>query len=408
MEKKMKLGIILLVILIIVNAIIGGSILLFVMDINAPDIDVHIQVQDLSEDDMTFTATITMGNTNPFDLSIDNLELIGKNPAGATILTIELQGGTIPAQQHKTLVTNQSVSFTGDMSSTLYSSIQGTMGVTIGGLMEKTIPFHVNITASFSELLNNIDSPTIDITAEVADVTENGVIFQATVSLDNPNSFSLELQNLATRITTENGTLVGELTPLQGIIRPDDTTRFHMNGTLYYHALNAKVLTIDLSGKAAVHLMGLTKAIGLSASAHLIVPNITELLFHNESLVISITLDAKLRLRGVLATIGLRLSNPSKIPLQAHDMLCSIYGLTGENKKMIVQQPMEACTIEPQNQNCAETEVRIPYIKFFTSGTRHIFPEWFVIEIKGNFSIEGVYQSIPVSLDANINPTLFR
>jgi hypothetical protein len=88
-------------------------------------------------------------------------------------------------------------------------------------------------------------------------------------------------------------------------------------------------------------------------------------------------------------------------------MLCSIYGLTGENIKMISQKPMEPCTIE-SNEKDWETQVFIPYIKLFTSGTKKILPDWFVIRIQGNFSIAGMYQSIPISIDANINSTLIH
>ena len=154
--------------------------------------------------------------------------------------------------------------------------------------------------------------------------------------------------------------------------------------------------------------MGLKKSIPLSTTAQLPIPNIKELLFHNETLGITIPLHVNLRLRGFLTTIGLTLSNPSKILLQANDILCSIYGLTGGNQKMIAQKFMEPTTVEPIQQDYLETQILIPYIKIFTSGTKRIFPDWFVIKIQGNFSIAGVNQFIPVSIDATISPHLFR
>jgi LEA14-like dessication related protein len=154
--------------------------------------------------------------------------------------------------------------------------------------------------------------------------------------------------------------------------------------------------------------MGIDKSIALTATAQLPIPDIKELLFHNESLGITISLDVKLRLSGFLTTIGLTLYNPSKIPLQANDLLCSIYGLTDGNQKMIAQKLMEPTSVEPTQQNYLETQLRIPYLKIFTSGTKKIFPDWFVIQIEGNFSLAGVNQSIPVSINATINPHLLR
>jgi len=75
---------------------------------------------------------------------------------------------------------------------------------------------------------------------------------------------------------------------------------------------------------------------------------------------------------------------------------------------MIAQKVMESTTVEPAQQDYVETQLLVLYIKLFTSGTKKIFPDWFVIKIQGNFSIAGVNQSIPVSIDATINPHIIR
>ena len=131
---------------------------------------------------------------------------------------------------------------------------------------------------------------------------------------------------------------------------------------------------------------------------------VTELLFGNESLGITISLDTKIQINGFLTTIGLALYNPSNIPLQANDLLCSVYGLTGNDQKMIAEKPMEASTLASKQHDYLETQILIPYIKLLTAGTTKILPDWFVIRIQGNFSIVGVQQSIPVTLYATINP----
>jgi hypothetical protein len=82
--------------------------------------------------------------------------------------------------------------------------------------------------------------------------------------------------------------------------------------------------------------------------------------------------------------------------------------LTGENKKMIDQKSMEPITVKPGQQDYLETQLFVPYIKIFTSGTKTIFPDWFVIQIDGNFSVVGVNQLIPVSLNATVNPHFLR
>jgi LEA14-like dessication related protein len=408
MERKIRIGVLLLVILIIINAVIGGVLVFFIQDIREPEIDVDFNLSQITADEMIFTARISILNDNRYDLLIKNLNITGKTPDGNIILHLQFVGGTIAAQQQRIFTSNDSISFAGELSSKIYSSVQGIFGVNFAGIFEKTIPFHINITASFQDLFNNISSPTLSILAEVTEISETGVLFQGKINIENPNSFEMSLDNFTARIETENGDMVGEFSQLQGIITPNGISQFYLNGTLLFKALNAEILTLMVSGNAGVHLMGINKAIPLSAIAQLPIPDINELLFGNESLGITISLDPKIRASGFLITIGLTLYNPSNIPLQANDMLCSIYGLTGENQKMIAQQLMGPSTVESKKQEYLETQILIPYLKLLTAGTQKILPDWFIIRIQGNFSIAGVNQSIPVSLDATINPHLIQ
>ena len=339
---------------------------------------------------------------------IKNLNITGKTRAGDTIFNIEFIGGMIKPNQQTILTTNETLAFKKDLSSTIYCSLQGRFGVNLAGFFEKTIPFHINITASFQELFKNISIPTLSIKADVTDITQDGVLFGAIVSINNPNFFEMSLKDFLLQVEIENGTIVGEFSPIQGKITPNSTSDFQLSGTLLYTALNGKILTLRVSGYAGVHVMGIDKSIAVTTEAYLIMPEIRQLLFHNDSLGITLSLNPKLRLRGIRTTIGLRLSNPSKIPLQAHDLLCTVYGLTGENKKIIIQRLLEPVNLDAETQDYLETQILISYMKLFTSGTKKIFPDWFVIQIEGNFSIARVTQSIPVSIDATINPHLLR
>jgi LEA14-like dessication related protein len=408
MEKKITIGVLLLVVLIIINAVIGSVLIFFIQDIREPKIDVEFNLSQLTTDEMRFTARISMENDNQFDLLIKNLNIIGKTTDGIIILDIEFTGGRIAAKQQRMFSTNETVSFSGDLSSKIYGSIQGIFGVNLAGVFEKTIPFQINITASFQDLFNNISSPKLSLLAEVTEITGDGVLFQGMINVENPNFFEMSLENFTTRVETEKGESVGEISKLQGKILPNTTSQFAFNGILSYDALNAKILILRFRGNAGVHVIGIDKTIELSTMAQIPIPDIKELLFHNESLGITISLDVKVRVRGFLTTIGLTLYNPSKIPLQANDLLCSIYGLTGGHQKMIAQKSMEPTSVEPIEVDYLEAQLLVPYIKIFTSGTKKIFPDWFVIQIEGNFSLIGVNQSIPISINATINPHLLR
>jgi hypothetical protein len=115
----------------------------------------------------------------------------------------------------------------------------------------------------------------------------------------------------------------------------------------------------------------------------------------------------KLRARGVLCTIEFAIYNPSKIPLDARNLMCSIFRLDKNETHLLGQQNMNPCTIEPKNKVCLSTQILIPYSKFLFSGTRRILPDWFILTIEGNFSISGVNRSLPISITGNLSPHLF-
>jgi LEA14-like dessication related protein len=404
MKRKISFTALVLILLIILNVMIGGVLVFFIQEIKEPKLDVHFNLTQLTTENLKFTASISTRNDNPYDLVIKNLIIIGRTPKGDIILDVQIKGGSVGANQFRGFTTDGTLAFPGDLSSRIYTSINGVFGVNIAGIFEKTIPFQINITGSFQDLFQNISIPTLSIQAEVTEITENGVLFQGLLRVENPNLFELIIEDMTVRVQTENNDLVGEFSKIEGAIRANNTTEFSLNGSLFYDALNAKVLSLIVTGSAGAHLMGIEKTVLLSTTAQLLIPEIKELLFHNESLGITLSLDAKLRLRGVLTTIGLALYNPSKIPLQANDLLCSIYGLTGENKKIIGQKSMEPSTLGSEQQNFLETDILLPYLKLFTAGTGRFLPDWFVIRIQGNFSITGVNQYIPVAIDATINP----
>ena len=279
MERKIRIGVLLLVILIIINAVIGGVLVFFIQDIQEPKIDVDFNLSQITTDEMIFTARISILNDNRYDLLIKNLNITGKTPDGNIILDLQFVGGTIAAQQQRIFTSNDSISFAGELSSKIYSSVQGIFGVNFAGIFEKTIPFHINITASFQDLFNNISSPTLSVLAEVTEISETGVLFQGKVNIENPNSFEMSLDNFTARIETENGDMVGEFSQIQGIITPNGISQFHLNGTLLFKALNAEILTLRVTGNAGVHLMGINKAIPLSAIAQLPIPDIKRITF---------------------------------------------------------------------------------------------------------------------------------
>ena len=79
MEKKITIGVLLLVVLIIINAVIGSVLVFFIQDIHEPKIDVELNLSQITTDEMRFTARISMKNDNQFDLCSEESQYHWKN-----------------------------------------------------------------------------------------------------------------------------------------------------------------------------------------------------------------------------------------------------------------------------------------------------------------------------------------
>jgi LEA14-like dessication related protein len=274
MKRKISFTALVLILLIILNVMIGGVLVFFIQEIKEPKLDVHFNLTQLTTENLKFTASISTRNDNPYDLVIKNLIIIGRTPKGDIILDVQIKGGSVGANQFRVFTTDGTLAFPGDLSSRIYTSINGVFGVNIAGIFEKTIPFQINITGSFQDLFQNISIPTLSIQAEVTEITENGVLFQGLLRVENPNLFELIIEDMTVRVQTENNDLVGEFSKIEGAIRANNTTEFSLNGSLFYDALNAKVLSLIVTGSAGAHLMGIEKTVLLSTTAQLLIPEI--------------------------------------------------------------------------------------------------------------------------------------
>ena len=77
-------------------------------------------------------------------------------------------------------------------------------------------------------------------------------------------------------------------------------------------------------------------------------------------------------------------------------------------KEIITEKDMESCELASKNEVYISTKLNIPYVKVLMSGKLRIFPQWFSINIIGNFYIEGTNQSIPISINGYLDPHIFR
>ena len=224
----------------------------------------------------------------------------------------------------------------------------------------------------------------------------------------NPNNFTLIMKDILLTIESDLNEKVGSIEITSDEINPDSYKNFSINGNLSYTALNANRVYINLNAKAGAHIAGFQKIINISSKTQFEIPDIQELLLINGTTDFSIFAEFKLKLDGVLTKIGFKIYNPSEITLQTNDLICYISSFFDNETRIIVKNDMQDCFIPSKQEICINTEVTIPYISLITSGSDKILPEWFVINIEGNFSISGTDQTIPISFNGYISPNFFE
>jgi hypothetical protein len=408
-KMKINIEVLFVIILIILNLSVGGFFLYIINVIESPSISAEINLTDITSNEIVIDAKIDISNPNPFDLIIGDIQLVSETSEGNKFTNISIDGGKVLSNNNKTFSHTKDVSFSGNIPKILKNSITADVGVRVFGFIEKSIPVEAIVIVSAKELIDNLSIPDINIHAGIEEITGEGIIFKSVVEIKNPSNIQLKVDNVFVDLTTEENKSVGSLDLKGGTLTPKGSLTLEALGTVLFEAINAKNIIIDLEGSATGKVAGLTQSITLSASTIIDIPNLSELLsLDNDSLEATVEGEFKIRIRGLITTIGLKIYNPTNIPLEGNDFICGIYGATGEKKKLLAEEKMEPCSDGSLYDICMESQLIIKYFKLLTSGSGRIVPEWLNIHIKGNLSIEGTNQKIPVKVNGNLDPRIFR
>jgi hypothetical protein len=402
---KMNIEVLFVIILLIFNLGVGGFLIFLLASIDSPGIYAEITISGLSSDEIELDTKLDVSNSNPFDVYVKNIKVISKTGDGIEFTRFSFNGGEVPSNNEKTFTAKKNVSLNGDVPRVLKNIITADVGVRFLGVIEKNIPVEALVVVSVEELLDELAIPDIIIHAGIKEINEKGLVFNADIDISNPNDIELSVNDIVVYLKTEKDVSVGTMHLQGGTLKPQDNITLNAIGNLSFEALDAESISIDLVGEASANVAGITQSLTLTASAILDVPDLSELFsLEDSSFGFSIAGEFKFRLKGIITTIRFKVFNPSNLPLEAKNLVCSISGVTGDDKKIVVEKEMQACKIASKNEVCISTNLTIPYIKLLTSGTGRLLPDWLSVQIKGGFSIDGTNQSIPISINGFLDP----
>jgi LEA14-like dessication related protein len=402
-----KIFIIIISALIIINVIVGVFLFLNIQILNAPLIHANINPIKMTPDHIILEAQIHITNPNPFDISIENFKVTSTTSDGYEIGQFFITGGNIPPNTNKTFIATDQLGFSGHDFTFIKNRITLDIGITVLGIITKTIPFEVTADVSLANITNTIQIPVMQLQATIDGIARKGILFSGALDAYNPNPFDLIIENLSLKMQTETNVDVGTVNLTGGILKSEESLTIDFNGILLFKVLDAKQILVNLTGSAGIQAAGIKKSIPFSVDIQLIVPDPGTLLSLNDTFNFILSGDFKLRVRGILCTVDFMIYNPSNIPLDARNLICSIFRFDNNKTRLLGMQNMSPCTVEPKNEVCVSTQILIPYSKFLFSGAHQILPDWFILTIKGNFSISGINRSIPFAITGNLSPHFF-
>jgi LEA14-like dessication related protein len=399
-----KILVIVLSVLIIINIIIGAFLFLDIRILKAPIIGVELDPVTFSPTEIVLEAHVRITNPNPFDVSIENFNVISTTIDGYEIGRFFIQGGDIPANENKTFIAQNHLGFNGHDYTQIKNTITTDITISVLGIITKTIPFEITINASLANITSTLTVPHVHLQATLDDITKEGVLFSGTVELYNPNLFEITATSLSMTLKNEKNESLGTVSLQGGILEPAGFLTRTINGTLLFKAVDANSINANLSGMIGVTAAGINKTLPFSVEIQFLVPDPIKLLGLNGSFDFNLTGNFKLRMRGVICYIDFSIYNPSKIPIDARDLVCTIYRLDKNTTRLLGQQNMTPCTIEPKQEECLSTNIILPYFKLLFSGGRRILPDWFILTMRGNISISGVNRSLPIAITGYLEP----
>jgi LEA14-like dessication related protein len=403
---RKKLIAILFAMVTIVYIIIGALLFLNIQLMESPEILIKVEVTEVNSEEAILHTTVDIDNPNSFEIVAKNLELVIITPDGYVVARLSIEGGEIGSHEKKTFTKDVSVAFDGYSPELLTSKITGEVGANIL-FIQKTIPLNIGVVTSIENLINELAAPSMSVMAEFVEITTEGINFNATMDVYNPNTFEIYIENISTEIEIETGKKVGDVDVIGGVIAAKGSLPLNSSGTILFEALNAEKLVINMSGVAGAKIVGFKKNLSFNIQTRIMVPDLEELLLSKDKpTILSIKIDKKLTLKGIVFYVSMEINNSYKVDLLVKDIVSRVYTadddghhLIGENDKV------EEIFAGAGASGLSECEVLVPFSNLFPIRWS---TDWIMVSVSGNVAIKGVNQSVYLEVRGYHDIHLFR
>ena len=156
---KKNAGLLIVIILIIVNLIFGGSLLYIITVIDAPDIVASIKILELNENEIIIETEIKINNTNFFSIILGDFNINCKTENGLNFGNITIVGGEVFGWSNSRFINNGSFSFNNYNFEPLLNEIKGEIGFSFFGFIKKSVPINIILIAELEDVITDIKHP---------------------------------------------------------------------------------------------------------------------------------------------------------------------------------------------------------------------------------------------------------
>jgi LEA14-like dessication related protein len=392
-----KIIVLILVIATLLNIIAGSFIFLDIQAFEVPETTLTMELVKLTSDEALLQTTLWINNSNSFSIFLQDLTIITITDTGDTVASFFIKGGEILGQENKTFTITQPIRFNETAPNHLISKITGTAGILFLGIVKKTVPLKFSLITSLNNIINQFKLPSIQLTGNFSDITQEGVNFTGYLQITNPYPFYLAVENLTLTVETDTGIQVGTVTIEGKTIEANTSQQLAGSGNLLLKALDATTLHMALEGNVVLSIAGIRKTMNLSLNADIIPPHLEQLLSDLPTDA-SLTGKYKLTLSGLLDQISFTVVNPNKLTFLATDITVSIYRIDRDQQRLICNGTLEDGVITSQNTTILRGDMLIPYSQLWPRIGERLFADRLQVILRANITIQGLNQTIWVGM----------
>jgi len=374
----------------------GGLLFLNIQLMDAPEILVEIEIASLNSEEATLNVDLKIYNPNGFDMVTKNLKVVTITPDGYEVANVLIEGGKIDSNSKKTFTEDIKIGFHGRKPKELTTKISGEVGANIL-FIEKTIPLNIGVVTSIESLIDELSTPSLSITIDFDDMTTDGINLSAIISVYNPNTFDIFIKDIKGEIYTETGDNAGKIDIIGQIIPAKGTIDIYGIGRLLFEALNVEFVVFNINGEVGAKIAGYEENVSLDITTRINVPDLEELLLSKDSpTYLSVKLDEKFTLQGIIFDIGLEINNSYKIDLLVKDIGVRIYTVRNDKNRLIGEKKNIGDILALSGRfGYSSCEILVPYYKIFPIDRS---TEWLMASVSGKVTIKGVNQSVFIEI----------